>query len=484
MMNTQRSMIQSKHTRRQYTTCQAPVKSLLKARSQDWTPQQLLTRRHRLCSEPSKTLTEQGFVQCGTIGMDEAWNRFGIRKAKVEPSEPEKNSTSIQWKNQSYSGQPLMSSVPHKIQPPKERANYINQSAINHHMTPQRHQSVLSASSYGSALSWVSSTAPPLPSALTYSTLRVPLKQDPPSQYQYQNNQVIPCLLTKQRTLSNQWTGVKRKQREWQEKLEKVELQSQLGRPTDSIDSPYSICFQMRAIAKSQQVIPSRLPVLQSKTSRQVRMIPAAQLITSIDPKVKSDQRVIMMRGSSLDSLTTAASSVSDTQSSCTTVSAKSVWSRHDEAQRLWKNLEQTLGVDLGCQAIRAADRTRVKQRSQIPRLKVGQSIRPNYNHDTLQSSLSSSVVLPARRPSRLPIASRPSKQNWEPKLKRNSSLLIKTLRALRSADSALNTSIGLFHHETHTNYVGSLGKSERERREVAIQRRNWGEQSLQQIVY
>lgn len=477
-MRAQKTIVQNGSSHRHCIIYQSPVKSLIKVRSQECLPSQPVVSRRRLYSEPSKTLIEQGLVPCGTINMDEAWNRFGIRRVRGEMQQKE-------TRNASQPSQSLIPNLHHRIKPPEGERSEMSRIALTPSTASQRHQSVQSASSYGSALSWVSSTTPPLPCASSQYTTRYPDQQQYTLQHQRQENQSIPTLLTRQQTTSTQWKGIKSKQREWRERMEKVELQHQLGRPTDSIDSPYSICLQMRATAK-RQIVPLRLPILQSHhLPRQIK-IPADKPISAInlmsnhvEPTLMIEQRPT--RGSSLDSLTTVSSS-SDSESSCTTVSvksAKSVRFKDDEAHKLWKSLEETLGVDLGCQPVKADRQDKSKQISQIPRLKSGQLVRPK---ETLKDS-TFHLNGASTRPSRLPVASKPIKQNWEPKLKRNSSLLCKALNILRSVDSTIESDVNTLQQKTHPTYIGLLGKSERQRRVIAMERRTWGEKLLQQSL-
>ena len=479
-------------------------------------------QRLRHHSEPTiESLKRQGIVPCNGISVQEAWNRFGIRRADTETSHDpptdcisprsrvgraypsagtgellngpcapwQETGTSLipttyflsraaasrqtsearpwaarphpQHCNPGWTGQPINAAP----SPPQCDNVQDIRHALGAYNLPRK-QSTQSTSSYGSALSWVS------PVLGHDKILGTPAQ--PPSLPAGD----VPLLTVKgrKRPAIPRWRGTRSSRLEEQQREEKQLLQSHLGRPTSSDDSPYSICNQTKAPKGEPKRSPLKtaaismplrrgVPVNVISQSHLPRPIPPVLRVCNGDEEV---QLITVRRGT--------ACAGSKTRGSTTSSSG-------DEACKLWQNLETALGVKFGCNSSPCGKKAPERmQASRIPRLQKGSKPghpaleRPSPTH-SLSPSPTSVPATSFKSRSRLPVRCDPAKQDWQPKVKRSHSVVSQVLELLRSGSG--EDSHGFSSWSSSSNFIGALPIAERKRREEAIQVQRWGQHSL-----
>lgn len=480
-----------------------------------------LQQRRRLCSEPIQALQRQGIVQCDSVSMEEAWSRCGIRVPKLDgnglgvplpaacmstrldPSEPPRNPggvpnaavrTPIDIHHASaeknappatcFQDRNMVLSPPVQCLQGKGSVAQSIKAALGAYRHSSRQRSGRAMPTNGTGIA-VTRPLLPTPSTpgnlkrqreLPYSKSKMATLADPVL------SQPLPIARSK---------GPKRLSTAIQLLLcNKVDLQSQLGRPTKCNDSPYSIAnpaplemIRLRhAEVPSIQRPPSRLPLPRIVAGQMHRLPQAkpAQNQTHLAPSLaKIEVGVPQVRGKVCRTESPTTSSESESEYSCATFSecgdatisarSSSDESLVDEAKELWRSLESDLGVKLGCQRDGAIGR--LSHVSRIPRLQRG--------------TVPMSKLFPkppprnaSARPSRLPVPSQSVTKHAS--LVRNCSLLTQTISTLRSAGCDIPKSrTDSTCSSVSTSYVGCLPPAERTRREAAMQRQNWGERSL-----
>lgn len=482
------------------------------------------TQRLRHHSEPTiESLKRQGIVPCNGISVREAWNRFGIRRAATETSHDlptdcisprsragraypsvgtgellngpfapwQENGTSLiptayflsraaasrqTSEDHAWSARPhpqhckpgwmgqLINAAP---TPPQCNNVHDIRRALGAYNLPRK-QSTQSKSSYGSALSWVS------PVLGHDNILGTPAQ--PPSL----TTGNVPLLAVKgrRRPAIPRWRGTRSSRLEEQQREEKQQLQSHLGRPTCSDDSPYSICNQTKA-PKSE---PERSPLKAAAINMAIRRrVPANVTSQSRLPR-PAPPVLRICNGDEEVQLTTVRKG---TAHAVNKISGSTASSSGDEARKLWQNLETTLGVKFGCDSSLCSKRAPERmQASRIPRWQRGSK----PGHSTLEKPPPTHALKPSPTPipatsfkakerSRLPVRCNRAKQDWQPKVKRSHSVVSQVLQLLRSGSGEDPQSFSGW--SSSSTFIGVLPSAERKRREEAIRMQCWGQHSL-----
>lgn len=408
----------------------------------------------RLVSAPAVSLESDGIVACRNISLEEAWVRCAVKKnetrvmAKLGNKATSKAGGTGQASSLIISDAEATSSSDyhapdgHLCEPRRHDITFTRQrSASERHFvsvahrtssfarrtTPStllhRNDSCDSRSSYASDSSWLSSA---------HTSCSQPSLCSDPSTYRSCESHygiakddaaTLPDLRNKSTEVIMPLSGLTVSETEQAGvPIDKEHLQNQLGRPTDSDDSPYAICSQYRLRPRFQF---DNHEETKDKAPKKSRLINLRQSIMLLIGKrngqtMTADPNVEVMKAKD------------DVNSSPRFSSVSSIYYSDDEAGKLWKSLEKTLGINLDCRAderkmkqspeprtstsTSTSARPMIEATSRIPRLRPG--------HLATSRGVDRSGEALDIRASRLPVPkSSFRKQCWEPKEKRDSGI-------------------------------------------------------------
>lgn len=404
----------------------------------------------RLVSAPAVSLGRDGIVACRDVSLKEAWSRCAVKKNGTRVIAKLSNNTTTIASGTGQASSLIISDAEatssssssatdsHLCELESHDARCIRQrSASEKHFvsvadrtspfarqtTPsislQRNDSCDSRSSYASDSSWLSSAN---------TSCSQPSRCSDPSTYRFCESQhgivkddvaTLPHLRNKSTEVImpiSDLTVTKTEQAGVP--FDKEHLQNQLGRPTDSDDSPYAICSQYRLRPRFQFDNHEETKDKAPKKSRLINLRQSIMLLIgkktgqtmTAHPKVE----VMEAKG--------------DINSSPRFSRVPSIYYSDDEAGRLWKSLEMTLGINLDCKGDERKTRQSpepctsttakptIEATSRLPRLRPG--------HLATSRGVERSYEALGKRASRLPIPiSSFRKQCWEPKEKRDSGI-------------------------------------------------------------